>query len=192
VGHSSGQCLFVLTHANWDHWAKCGWASAVLLGTNLSLCLALPPATLPACCRRPCILIGSAFGALLGLLLLEVVPPSMEIQPGVYAIVCATAMLGAVFRSSISLVVIVVEGTRGIGKPGRCTCTHLHLQQLQCWCQGRDCQVWLCVHIQPKQLLTPMCACLLPQSSCLVSFWQQSLQTGSLTTCTQMESTKPS
>lgn len=30
--------------------------------------------------------------------------------------VCATAMLGATFRSSISLVVIVVEGTRGIGE----------------------------------------------------------------------------
>lgn len=35
---------------------------------------------------------------------------------GVYAVVCATAMLGATFRSSISLVVIVVEGTRGIGE----------------------------------------------------------------------------
>ena len=40
----------------------------------------------------------------------------MEVQPGVYAIVGATAVLGAVFRSSISLVFIVVEGTRGIGE----------------------------------------------------------------------------
>ncbi|KAL4451977.1 hypothetical protein ABPG75_007639 [Micractinium tetrahymenae] len=62
----------------------------------------------------PCILIGSAFGALLALLLLEVAPAELDIQPGVYAVVCATAMVGATFRSSISLVVIVVEGTRGI------------------------------------------------------------------------------
>lgn len=65
--------------------------------------------------RRPCILIGSAFGALLALLLREALPPALDLQPGVYALVGATAMLGAVFRSSISLVVIVVEGTRGIG-----------------------------------------------------------------------------
>ena len=39
---------------------------------------------------------------------------SPGIQPGVYALVGATAMLGGVFRSSISLVVIVVEGTGAI------------------------------------------------------------------------------
>ena len=44
----------------------------------------------------------------------QVLPPSWDIQPGLYALVSATAMLGGVFRSSISLVVIVVEGTRGI------------------------------------------------------------------------------
>lgn len=163
-----------------------------LLGANLSPSLRpCIPAGLPACYRRPCILIGSAFGALLGLLLLEVVPPSMEIQPGVYAIVCATAMLGAVFRSSISLVVIVVEGTRGIGKPGRRTCT----------CTSNSCSAGAreytakfgcaCTHGQ-NTLPTPLRACPLPQSFCLVSFWQQSFQTGSLITCTLMESTKPS
>lgn len=68
--------------------------------------------------RRPCILIGSAFGTLLSLLLLQVLPSALDLQPGVYAVVGATAMLGATFRSSISLVVIVVEGTRGIGQFG--------------------------------------------------------------------------
>jgi chloride channel 7 len=36
------------------------------------------------------------------------------VQPGLHALVGATAMLGGVFRSSISLVVIMVEGTGGI------------------------------------------------------------------------------
>jgi chloride channel 7 len=33
---------------------------------------------------------------------------------GLYALICATASLAGVFRSAISLVVLVVEGTRGI------------------------------------------------------------------------------
>lgn len=49
-----------------------------------------------------------------GLILMDHAPASWSIQPGLYAIVAATAVLGGVFRSSISLVVIVVEGTRGI------------------------------------------------------------------------------
>ncbi len=49
-----------------------------------------------------------------GLVLLELAPDDWSIQPGLYAMVAATAVLGGVFRSSISLVVIVVEGTRGI------------------------------------------------------------------------------
>ena len=56
---------------------------------------------------------GSSFGALCGLGLQAWLPPPWDIQPGVYSIICATAMLGGVFRSSISLVVIVVEGTKG-------------------------------------------------------------------------------
>ena len=38
--------------------------------------------------------------------------PDWNIQPGLYAMCAAAAMLGGVFRSSISLVVIVVEGTQ--------------------------------------------------------------------------------
>ena len=40
--------------------------------------------------------------------------PSWKIQPGLYALVGATALLGGIFRSAISLVVIMVEGTGGI------------------------------------------------------------------------------
>lgn len=47
----------------------------------------------------------------MGLLLMKAYP-SMNIQPGFYAMCAATAMLGSVFRSYISLVVLVVEGTQ--------------------------------------------------------------------------------
>ena len=40
--------------------------------------------------------------------------PSYHIVPSMYALVGGTAVLGGVFRASISLVVIVVEGTRQI------------------------------------------------------------------------------
>lgn len=94
------------------------------LHTAPTPCVPVPPAypghvAPPALPRRPCILIGSAFGAALSLVLLQVLPSALDLQPGVYAVVGATAMLGATFRSSISLVVIVVEGTRGIGAPGQ-------------------------------------------------------------------------
>lgn len=38
--------------------------------------------------------------------------PGWHIQPGVYAMCAAAAMLGGVFRASISLVVLIVEGSR--------------------------------------------------------------------------------
>jgi len=62
----------------------------------------------------PTIMIGASLGAFFGLGLHSVIAPSWDIQPGVYAMVGAAAMLAAVFRSSVSLVVILVEGTRGI------------------------------------------------------------------------------
>ena len=55
--------------------------------------------------------VGSSFGAGMGLLLMQWLP-EWNIQPGLYAMCAAAAMLGGVFRSSISLVVIVVEGTQ--------------------------------------------------------------------------------
>ena len=69
---------------------------------------------------------GGSFGATCGLLLMKLLP-TWHIQPGIYAMCAATAMLGGVFRASISLVVIVVEGTQGrvagglcrVGMPGR-------------------------------------------------------------------------
>ena len=54
--------------------------------------------------------VGGSFGGTCGLLLMTWLP-SWNIQPGLYAMCAATAMLGGVFRASISLVVLLVEGT---------------------------------------------------------------------------------
>lgn len=62
----------------------------------------------------PSILVGGSFGAAVAMTLSQILPPSWDVQPGVYALVGATATLAAVFRSTISLVVIMVEATRGI------------------------------------------------------------------------------
>jgi chloride channel 7 len=62
----------------------------------------------------PSIIAGGSFGAVSGMLLTALLPPSWDVQPGVYAMIGAVATMAAVFRSSISLVVIIVEGTRGI------------------------------------------------------------------------------
>jgi chloride channel 7 len=62
----------------------------------------------------PSIIAGGSFGAVCGMLLTAVLPPSWDVQPGVYAMIGAVATMAAVFRSSISLVVIIVEGTRGV------------------------------------------------------------------------------
>ena len=80
------------------------------------LCLAVLSSGLavPGGLFMPSIVIGSSFGAVAGMLFASVLPPSWDIQPGVYAMIGATATMAAVFRSSISLVVIMVEGTRGI------------------------------------------------------------------------------
>ena len=48
--------------------------------------------------------VGASFGGMVGLNLLMWLPESWNIQPGVYAVVAATAVLAGVFRSSISLV----------------------------------------------------------------------------------------
>ena len=55
--------------------------------------------------------VGGSFGGVCGLLLMSALP-SWDIQPGVYAMCASAAVLGGVFRSSISLVVLLVEGTQ--------------------------------------------------------------------------------
>ncbi|KAJ7547275.1 hypothetical protein O6H91_08G078100 [Diphasiastrum complanatum] len=61
----------------------------------------------------PAMLVGASFGAFIGRVL-EAMFPSGNIQPGLHALVGTASMLGGVFRASISLVVIMVEGTGGI------------------------------------------------------------------------------
>ena len=56
--------------------------------------------------------VGASFGATCGLLLMKWLPESWHIQPGVYAMCAAAAMLGGVFRASLSVVVIFVEGSQ--------------------------------------------------------------------------------
>lgn len=78
---------------------------------------ATPPPTHPPAqggLLMPSILIGSAVGGACGLTFRTVLDPSWDIQPGLYALTGATAMLGGVFRSTISLVVIMIEGTGGL------------------------------------------------------------------------------
>lgn len=61
----------------------------------------------------PSIMVGASFGGFLGRVF-QIYFPHENIQPGLHALVGATAMLGGVFRSSLSLVVIMMEGTGGI------------------------------------------------------------------------------
>jgi len=64
----------------------------------------------------PAIMVGGMSGALYGRLVSKVAAHFgyLKIQPGFYALLGATGSLASVFRSSISLVVIVIEGTRNI------------------------------------------------------------------------------
>eukprot|EP01018_Ginkgo_biloba_P005279 Gb_12445 [translate_table: standard] len=61
----------------------------------------------------PSMMVGASVGALLGCMFQSIFPGA-SIQPGLHALIGATALLGGVFRSSISVVVIMVEGTGGI------------------------------------------------------------------------------
>ena len=62
----------------------------------------------------PSVFLGACGGGAFGLALRGFLPTSWDVQPGVYSLIGATATLAGVFRSSISLVVIMVEGTGGI------------------------------------------------------------------------------
>lgn len=61
----------------------------------------------------PSMMVGASVGALLGCIFQSIFPGA-NIQPGLHALIGATALLGGVFRSTISVVVIMVEGTGGI------------------------------------------------------------------------------
>lgn len=87
---------------------------ALLCASYLLLMCLASSSNVPGGLFMPAIMVGASWGALFGLALLTWLPSSWDIQPGLYALLAATACLGGVFRSSISLAVIVVEGTRGI------------------------------------------------------------------------------
>ncbi len=95
----------------------------------------------PVCCcytgtdfgSRPLGQVGGSFGAAAGLVLMENLPMNWNIQPGIYAIVGATAMLGGVFRSSISLVRLCCPPACGLCLPS-CSPHLLCPNQAPCRC----------------------------------------------------------
>lgn len=81
--------------------------STYLVLSALSSCLVVPGGLF-----LPSIVVGASFGALCGVGLTRAAP-GLGLEIGVLAIVGCTAVLGSVFRSSISLVAILMEGTQG-------------------------------------------------------------------------------
>ena len=96
--------------------------------------------------------VGGSFGGTCGLLLMHWLP-DWNIQPGVYAMCAATAMLGGVFRASISLVVLLVEGTQvstmfalfamlrlpsGSSTPKQCTLSYASINLIRHACPDPD------------------------------------------------------
>ena len=61
----------------------------------------------------PSLFLGACTGGCAGLVLKNALPEAWDIQPGLYSLIGATSALGGVFRSSVSLVVIMVESTNG-------------------------------------------------------------------------------
>ena len=68
---------------------------------------------LPGGLFLPSIVAGGSFGGTAGLLLSRALP-ALGLQAGLFAMVGATAALGGVFRASVALVVLVVEGTQSV------------------------------------------------------------------------------
>ena len=66
----------------------------------------------------PSVMLGSSLGVLTAMVYKMILPQWYlaynPIQPGLFALIGATAMLAGVFRSTISVVVIMVEGTDGL------------------------------------------------------------------------------
>jgi len=86
---------------------------ALLVPAYVAAMVAVSATAVPGGLFTPAILAGGAAGGTAGLLLAAALP-GWEIQPGLYAMVGATAALGGVFRASVALVVVVVEGTRSV------------------------------------------------------------------------------
>ncbi|XP_076640842.1 chloride channel protein 7 isoform X2 [Halictus rubicundus] len=62
----------------------------------------------------PSLLIGSAWGRLIGSGLVKLFPNCVVLDPGKYALLGAAAQLGGVVRMTISLTAILIEATQGI------------------------------------------------------------------------------
>ncbi|XP_015175894.1 PREDICTED: H(+)/Cl(-) exchange transporter 7 [Polistes dominula] len=62
----------------------------------------------------PSLLIGSAWGRLIGSALAKIFPNSVLLDPGKYALLGAAAQLGGTVRMTISLTAILIEATQGI------------------------------------------------------------------------------
>ncbi|KOX81276.1 H(+)/Cl(-) exchange transporter 7 [Melipona quadrifasciata] len=62
----------------------------------------------------PSLLIGSAWGRLIGSWLAKLFPNCVVLNPGKYALLGAAAQLGGVVRMTISLTAILIEATQGI------------------------------------------------------------------------------
>lgn len=62
----------------------------------------------------PCILIGAAWGRMVGTILSDQYPDMLWAEPGKYALIGSAAFLGGVVRMTISLAVIIIEATGNI------------------------------------------------------------------------------
>ena len=104
MGHSPGQAYVA-------HFTKGGLALFVVI--YLILMSIGAGTAIPGGLFMPSIIVGAAWGGLWGSQLREWLP-LWNVQPGLYGLMAATGVLGGVFRSSISLVVLVIEGTHGV------------------------------------------------------------------------------
>ncbi|GAQ89049.1 chloride channel protein [Klebsormidium nitens] len=114
VPHETIKKLFKMSLASQGHRVYFTLPSLAIFASAFfsMFCLAYGLAV-PGGLFMPSIMTGASFGGVLGCLF-QMYFKMWEIEPGLHALIGATAMLGGVFRSSISLVVIMVEGTGGI------------------------------------------------------------------------------
>ena len=92
-------------------------ASLIIAGFgSLLMMMFIHGSALPAGLFMPAMFVGACAGGSMGFLIVFVLQKigledvANDIQPGSYALVGATAALAGIFRSAISLVVIVIEG----------------------------------------------------------------------------------